>query len=229
MKSITCLSGWGQSFNSIEDSFCQEIRQKYLINSLNYSNYSSFSAFSESLNTDIDPHVLVGWSLGGQLALRLIFKKIFNPKILILIAPPFQMIKDERVQAGMSQKTFNEFYNNLKTAPNPTLKKFSILTAMNDKNKSDIVKNLKIENSNQHNLLHWLNELKNFSGFDVELNEMPPTQYIIGLGDTIVHPSQARYFQERIKNIEVNYFENCGHAPHLSNNRRFNEVLLKIL
>lgn len=229
MKLIACLSGWGQKFDCLEDSFCQEIRQKYRINSLNYSNYSNFSEFSESLNSVANPDVLVGWSLGGQIALRLILKKIFNPKILILIAPPFQMIKDEKIQAGMSQKTFNEFYINLKTAPNATLKKFSILTAMSDKNRSEILKNLKIEDSNQHNLLNWLDELRNFSGFDVELNEMPPTQYIIGLGDTIVHPSQASYFQERIKNIEVSYFDNCGHAPHLSNNRRFNEVLLKIL
>ena len=139
------------------------------------------------------------------------------------------MVKDSRIQAGMSQKTYNEFFNNLSQAPNATLKKFSILSIMNDKNKSQIMKNLEISDENHQKLLIWLQELKDFSCFDFDFTNMPPTLFYIGAGDMVVHNSQSKYFADRINDFELHIFDNCGHAPHLSNKELFNEILTKKL
>ena len=127
MKSILCLSGWGQNYKSLEASFFENILEKFNISSLNYSLSEGFLKFKDSYKFPPNPEVIIGWSLGGQIALRLIQQKIFTPKLLVLIAPPFQMVKDARIQAGMSIKTYNEFFDNLSKAPDATLKKFSIL------------------------------------------------------------------------------------------------------
>ena len=42
--------------------------------------------------------------------------EILQPKFLILLAPPFQMVKDSRIQAGMAKATFDEFYQNFSAA-----------------------------------------------------------------------------------------------------------------
>lgn len=229
MRSILCLSGWGQSFNSLEINFSKEILEKFTVSSINYSKFSGFKNFKDSISLTLDPDVMIGWSLGGQLALRLIREGIAKPKLLVLIAPPFQMVKDSRVNAGMTIKTYNDFYNNLSLAPNETLKKFLILSIMNDKNKSQIIKNLEITEENNQNLLIWLQELKDFSCFDLDFKSVPQTLYFIGLGDMVVHHSQAKYFAERITNFELHEFKNCGHAPHLNNPELFNEILIKKL
>ena len=229
MKSILCLSGWGQNFKSLEAIFCENIKQKFNILSLNYSSFEGFSKFEDSLKSLYNPDLIIGWSLGGQIALRLIQNKILSPKLLILIAPPFQLVKDNRVQAGMSLKTYDDFYNNFYRAPDATLKKFAILSIMNDKNKSQMLKNLEISEENHEKLTIWLEELKNFSCFDLDFSNIPPTLFFIGAGDMVVHYSQSKYFAERINDFELHIFENCGHTPHLSNNELFNEILTKKL
>ncbi len=167
----------------------------------------------------------MGWSLGGQLAIRLIEKKILVPKLLILIAPPFQMIKDSRIQAGMAKAVFDEFYRNFTNAPDQTLKQFAILMAMNDRNAKDIVKTLDINEKNFANLAFWLKELERFSCFDIDFSNMPRTLYFHGAGDMIVHASQSEYFQKKIKNFRLEIFKNCGHAPHLSDVERMKKII----
>ena len=227
MKSILCLSGWGQNYKSLESIFSEGILDKFNIISSNYLLSDGFSEFKNSHICPYNPEVIIGWSLGGQIALRLIQSKIFTPKLLVLIAPPFQMVKDSRIQAGMSLKTYNEFFNNLSQAPDATLKKFSILSIMNDKNKSQIIKNLEINNENHQKLIIWLQELKDFSCFDFDFTNIPTTLFYIGAGDMVVHSSQSKYFADKISDFELHIFDNCGHAPHISNKELFNDILVK--
>jgi pimeloyl-[acyl-carrier protein] methyl ester esterase len=225
-KKILCLSGWGQKFDSLESIFDPIFFAKNQVNSFNFSKFnSSESFFSEIEQQKLNPEILVGWSLGGQLAIRLIEKEILKPKLLILLSPPFQMVKDARIRSGMAKKTFAEFYNNFTSAPSKTLKQFSILTAMNDLNASKIAKTLDVNNDNFEQLTFWLEELERFSCFDVNFENMPRTLFIQGAGDMIVHESQAEYFKERIKNFRLEIFKNCGHAPHLSDVEKLREII----
>ena len=216
MKSVLCLSGWGQNSQSLEPIFDSKQFFDLSISSLNYSSFACFNSLQEKLTNHSNPTILIGWSLGGQIAIRLIAKKILSPKLLILIAPPFQIIKDHNIKAGMSLQVFDEFYNNFTKSSNLGLKKFSILTAMNDVNSSKIAKTLDIKKDNHHQLSYWLEELKRTSLFDIDFSEMPRTLYFHGAGDMIVHIAQHHYFLERIKNFRLEIFKKCGHAPHLS-------------
>jgi pimeloyl-ACP methyl ester carboxylesterase len=231
MEQIICLSGWGQSHDSIENSLSDKLKQKYHIQSIDYLKFNCFENFANSLQNDESfkhlrqkpPIAIIGWSLGGQIALRLSSLKILNPQILFLIAPPFQFVKDHRINVAMSDKIFDEFYKNLQISPTATLKKFAILSIMNDKNRAEIIENFK--SSDEDNLIYWLDELKKFSCFDLDFENIPTCKLFIGKGDMIVHPMQMDCFNERIKNCEINYFANCGHAPHLNDNDRFNNII----
>jgi len=227
LKNILCLTGWGQKFDSLEFIFRDKSFDPFFVSSVEYSKLNNVADFFESIKKLPNPDILVGWSLGGQLAIRLIEKKILFPKLLVLIAPPFQMIKDLRIQAGMSEKTFLEFYNNFCQAPDKTLKQFAILSAMNDRNASEIARNLDISDKNFEQLKFWLEELKRFSCFDVDFSNMPRTLFFQGAGDMIVHASQAEIFKSHIKNFRLEIFKNCGHAPHLNDVEKLRKIILE--
>jgi len=227
-KKILCLSGWGQKFDSLEIIFNESIFDPFFVSSENYSTFDSTEKFfADIASKNLNPEIVIGWSLGGQLAIRLIEKKILSPKLLILLAPPFQMVKDERIQAAMPKDVFDEFYKNFSTAPSKTLKQFAILTAMNDSNASAIAKTLDINDQNFAQLKFWLEELSHFSCFDIDFSNMPRTLFFQGAGDMIVHASQAEYFKQKIQNFRLEIFKNCGHAPHLSNVEKLQEIILE--
>lgn len=230
-KEVICISGWGQKFDSLEFIFRESSFDSIFfgqISSLDYSATTDVQKFLTNVKSqNLNPEILIGWSLGGQLALRLIEQKILNPKLLILIAPPFQMMKSEKIMAAMAQNTFAEFRANLVKAPTQTMKQFSILTAMNDRNASDIARNLDVNDKNFEGLIYWLDELKRFSCFDLDFSKMPRTLFFQGAGDMIIHSSQAEYFKNRMENFRLEIFKNCGHAPQLSDIEKMRKIILE--
>ena len=230
-KEVICISGWGQKFDSLEFIFRESSFDSIFfgqISSLDYSATNDVQKFLTDVKSqNLNPDILIGWSLGGQLVLRLIEQKILNPKLLILIAPPFQMVKSEKIMAAMAQNTFAEFRANLVKAPTQTMKQFSILTAMNDRNASDIARNLDVNDKNFEGLVYWLDELKRFSCFDLDFSKMPRTLFFQGAGDMIVHASQAEYFKRAIQNFRLEIFKNCGHAPQLNDIEKMRKIILE--
>ena len=249
---IVAFSGWGQKYNSLENIFTNscfdKINKKLTINSIDYSKFFSFEDLLKNTHRLIPPdnsvNIMIGWSLGAQIVVRLVEKKVFNPSLIILISPPFQMVKQclevsivnnqlkseiieneiiagqdsqkpSRISAGMSIDKFNNFYQNFCLAPSKTLQEFSILTSMNDVDKSQIIDSLDL--NNHKNWQFWLAELARFSCFDIDFSKMPRILFFQGLGDMVVHYSQAQIFQKLCPNFYLELIKNCGHAPHISN------------
>ena len=112
-STILCLSGWGQKSESLQAIF-NDFGKNYQIINFDYNQFSSIeSLFTELSNLDIQPEIIIGWSLGGQLAIRSILAKIFKPKLLILLATPFQFVACPRVQTiGTSEKLSTNIFKN---------------------------------------------------------------------------------------------------------------------
>ena len=216
-KSIICLSGWAQKHDSLGIIFADhKFTSLYQTQCLDYSQFSSLKQFFKELKKYNNCEIAMGWSMGGQLLIRSIVKKIIKPKYLILLAPPFQMLKDHRISSGMSL----ELYKKVQLALNQNsaffLRDFLTLIAKNDRNSSEIIRDLAVNENNFHNLKFWYEQLCSFSCFDLDLDILPQTLYFHGLGDAVVHVSQKDYFKQRIKNFKEIIFEKSGHAPHIS-------------
>jgi pimeloyl-ACP methyl ester carboxylesterase len=222
---ILCLSGWAQKPDSLEIIF-KNLGADFQIISFDYSRFDSVEDFFVAIKKlSVTPQIIAGWSLGGQLAVRLIAKKILNPKILILLSAPFQFVKTPQITAAMPKSTYDQFKNNFAEAPDGTLKKFSILTMMNDKNSKEMFENLEINETNHHKLLFWLEELERFSAYDINFNNFPETLIIHGAGDVVVHQIQAKIFAEKIPNSKLEIINNCGHAPHFNNLEKLRSLI----
>lgn len=215
-KIILCLSGWAQKSNSLENLFLENFKEFEVIN-FDYSKFNNLKDFFAAIqNLKIKPEIIAGWSLGGQLACRLIAQKILNPKYLILIAAPFQFVKSSKIGAAMPQKSFDEFRHNFVSNPDKTLKKFAVLMNINDKNGKELADNLDINDENHNNLAFWLDELEKFSCFDLDFSNFPKTLIFHGHGDLVVHPNQSQLFLEKIPVAKLELISNCGHTPHIS-------------
>ena len=226
---VLCLSGWAQNPTSLTPVF-SELSQNLEIINFDYSKYNQIDDLFFALkNLGINPDIICGWSLGGQLTIRLIAAKIFNPKFLILIAPPFQFVKSPAISAAMPESAFFEFRNNFAKSPDKTLKRFSILSLMNDKNANELTNNLEVTDENHQNLIFWLDELERFSCHEIDFSDFPPTLLIQGAGDMVVHPNQAQIFKEKIPNLKLEILTNTGHAPHLGNLEKVREIVATFL
>ena len=220
-----CFSGWANGYRSLERSLVKFNNSEPL--SFDYLNFLNFSQFFNSIKgLKYSPDIIVGWSLGGQIACRLISQKIFRPKLLVIISSPFQFVKSFNFDCGMLQTGYESFREAFKISPNETLKRFAGLILKNDSNLRYIKSNLDIYLSNHSNLEFWLDELGSFSCSEVDFNNFPRTVLIYGDRDFIVDAKQSKYFVEQIKNSRLEIFSNCGHCPQLHDAERF-ELILK--
>ncbi len=208
MKNIITFSGWGQNFDALEN----------IAPGAKHIDYRDFQnvdeVFSTIKNNPCD--ILIGWSLGGQLALRAIEAGILSPKLLILLATPFQFVMGKGLKCGVDIDTFSVFENNFIKDQAKVMAQFALLVAKNDNKSKEIIKILNANNKdNLKNWLFWLEELGSFSCQKVDFSKMPKTIAIHGRDDAVVDATQTSLFRPLIKNYHVERIDDCGHAPHL--------------
>lgn len=210
MKKIITLSGWGQKHDSLA-AIAPDAQH------IDYSKYGHIEElFDDIKGSKCD--VLIGWSLGGQIAIRAIEAGVIEAEHLILIATPFQFISDKTIKCGMEQDSFYDFETDFVLDPKRTLKKFSLLVAKNDKKAKEISRWLTPDNDNNlERWDYWLDELGQFSCAGINFSNFPKTTIIHGTGDSVVDHTQSAFFDVLIKNCETKVLNDCGHAPHLHN------------
>ena len=219
MTKITVISGLGQEPETFKNVF----NNKDVV-ALNYLETKNFEDLLTRDLTAYDNEVVIGWSLGGQVAIRLIEKQILKPKLLILIATPFQFVEDDKNEVGMPLELFNQFQYVLNDKPKHALGYLEHLTSLQDKNPEDVFKNM-VAVQDTDNLNSWLQELKDFNCFSVNFKNFPKTVYICGDGDAVVNSKQYKYFSERLSDFEMQMIFSCGHAPHFSHKNEFLNII----
>ena len=224
--SIFSLAGWAQKPNSLEPLFLN-LPSPYKITNFDYSQFSDTQkCFSAIENLAINPNIVIGWSLGGQIAARLIANKILTPKLLILIATPFQFVKSEQIAAAMPRSSFEMFRDNFVKNSAQTLEKFSLLMMLNNVARAkELAKNLDIDEKNYANLVFWLDELSRFSCYDLDFTHFPRTIIFHGQSDLVVHHLQAKIFASKIANSRLEILADCGHCPHISNQDQLQKII----
>ncbi len=218
MTNIITFSGWGQSYDSLEGVAPGA-------NHINYSSLQDIDELFESLK-GAKCDVLIGWSLGGQIALRAIQAGILSPKSLILIAAPFQFIESSAIKCGMDKNVFNDFEEDFINNPEASLQRFLALISRNDCNAKEIITILADTNlDNANKWAYWLDELKEFSCSIIDLSKTPKTLAIHGENDFIVDITHTGLFAPFIANLSIKTIKKCGHAPHLHDAKRIKNLI----
>jgi hypothetical protein len=228
MKKILCLNGWGQEPKTLENAFREVFKDAEFETAdyvALYENEVALRDYDNSKKYDI----VIGWSLGSQVAVRLINSGYLRkPKLLILIAPIFQFVENETNKVGITKNMFDGFLAGFNNNPEATMQALVQMSASGDENANLVLEKMKIRNLNvlsNYALQQELLNLKSFSCFDVNFKKFPKTICFSGANDAVIPSSQTKLFAERIKNFELHIIENCGHAPHFSHMEEIEKVL----
>jgi pimeloyl-[acyl-carrier protein] methyl ester esterase len=190
----------------------------------------SFSAYTILYALDNylkEPYCLLGWSMGGQIALEMLKQKSahkcddpgcgHNPiGSLILISSTPKFVNSDDFPVGMNKAVFNKFKKGLKDSPEKTMSDFYHLMFSDNEDLSLYLSGIQTQTPS-HNTL--LNSMESFEKSD-ERNVLPkisvPTLIITGDSDAIIDPKASMFLSQEIKNSTLKVFKGAGHAPHLT-------------
>jgi len=201
---IVFLSGWGQRSNilNLNDKF----------NGVEYLDYLPFSSIELTFSQLQlqNPDITIGWSLGGQIAINAILNNVITPKLLILLATPFQFLSDNYYKIGVDPKIYNNFCDNLSKDPEKLLKRFHLMMLQGDKRFLEF-KSKYFYHNNFNNLRYWLDYLVDFSAAKYDFSNFCKTELIYGKNDKIVNYKQGQLFHKYIANSNFNVVDNYSH------------------
>lgn len=214
MTRILTLSGWAQSSDALRN-ICPDGAE---VTALDYSSYADYDALAVGLNGQ-EYELVMGWSLGGQLAVRLLGQGAIFTEKLVLLCAPHQFVRGENGDAsyGMERWLFEQFYENYTSDPVRTAKRFAGLIAKGDARMKEIIREM-MPHAAVHEVSRWaswLGQLGEVSLSAEFLSKLPETLMIHGVDDQLVKPAQSVWMAKHISNVTLNIIEGCAHAPHL--------------
>ncbi len=216
---VVTLNGWGRPAESLNLGLPNTQH-------LDYAPYDSAETFLDATRSQPPScDILVGWSLGGQLASRLIAERIFTPSLLILFAPAYQYVSGNGITCGVNPIVFRAFSQAFTLAPKKVLKEFALRIAEEDDHAQEIIKELTQNEVNTENWQRWLSILGNYSCADLDFSHFPRTLIIHGKNDHITNPQQSTLFADAIPHSRLELFSKCGHAPHLHDPARVKQLI----
>lgn len=170
---------------------------------------------------------LVGWSMGGMIAINFVSQHPEYVKKLVLVSTPAKFVASEDYDAGISPIVMQSFINKFRKSPMRMLSNFASLILKNaDFKKEDLnlirrSSSISDKNTTLQNLLFLRDcDLRN------KLHSIKvPTLVIHGKGDMICPYVCADYMHSKIKNSVLHTFENAGHVPFVTKHEKFNNLL----
>lgn len=210
-KNLT-ISGWGQDqdlISNILDLPCD---------SLDYTNKKISDVIDDISLRKQKYDCIIGWSLGGQIALEL--SKYIAVNKLILVSTPYKFISSETYDLGIKEKEFKGFQYLLKKNKQKLLEHFRDLIMENNVDKEQ----LSLSNNNTQDLLCWLEFLGQFNGNN-NFPNIDNIMLIYGKLDKIVKYQQGELYLQKFNNASLEIFPLASHIPFLHDTRRFNQLV----
>lgn len=217
---ILSLSGWAQAADALA-----AVTPEGTV-AFDYGPLPSVESFYASLAAE-KPEVVIGWSLGGQLALRAIMDGIVSPERLILIAAPFQCRATDEFTHATAAEALADSRAAFLADAEAMLKQFHALCAFGDARQREVLlklrKNAAVETG--ANWLFWFDELIRFSFLGADFSRVPETTLIYGEADCIVPIAQGETFHKALPQATLHRLPHCAHAPHLHDAARVSSLL----
>ncbi|MCK5594769.1 alpha/beta hydrolase [bacterium] len=170
---------------------------------------------------------LVGWSMGGMIAINFASQHPEYVKKLVLVSTPAKFVASEDYDAGISHIVMQSFISKFRKSPVRMLGNFASLILKNaDFKKEDL------------NLIRQSSSIsdknKTFLGLlllrDCDLRDKlhsitVPTLIIHGKKDMVCPYACTDYLHSKIKNSALHTFEDAGHIPFVTKHEKFNILL----
>tara|TARA_Y100001936_G_C16093985_1_gene689765 strand:+ start:4132 stop:4908 length:777 start_codon:yes stop_codon:yes gene_type:complete len=234
---LVLLHGWGMN-SSIWQCVCCKLARHFHLHLVDLPGHGFSSTswiqgpdylgnMTKMIGDNLPEHsIICGWSLGGQIAIRLSLD--FPDKIdkLILVSTTPSFIQHRDWVWAMERNILELFKKNFDTDHITTLNRFLTLQVQGDINKIFLLRKLRrfISNENnfdQHGLKLGLKIIFTTDVRDSIKNINHPVILFHGKNDNIVPLEAARWLHENLIDSKLIVLPNCGHIPFLSYTDQF--------
>lgn len=210
--SVLAINGWAQKADSIRSILPESA------DLVGYGDCNNVEeVFKRIAATNPEPDVMVGWSLGGQLALRAVAAGVARPKKLVLLGAPYQMVADKHFKGGTPKMMVLASRAALATNAEFMLREFQAgMLAKGDSKEAAIKATAPAYLAPVEGMewLFWFDELERFSCRHLDFSGFPPTHIIHGDNDAVIPFANAEHLHAQIAGSTLHKLEKCGHAPH---------------
>jgi len=236
---ISLLHGWG--FNgAIWEETAHMLAKNAQINCIDLPGHGSSPMPANDYNIEILADLIaetlpeqgnvIGWSLGGMIAMQIALRHPQKIRRLILVGSVARFVRDDDWRYAISTEILQEFSESLSNDIQQTLQRFVALQIMGSDESRVILRKLReLMNSNEAPHPAALQGgLKILQEVDLR-NQLPeitqPTLMIVGKRDTLSRPKTAKQMLPLLPNAQLEIIDGAGHAPFLSHNKHFTNLI----
>lgn len=168
-----------------------------------------------------DAYTVCGWSLGGQIAIKLALRAPERVRRLVLVATTPCFVKRHDWPWGMAYQTLRLFMDNLERDYAQTLNRFLALQVSGSSDQSKVLAQLRqslLQRAQpEQRVLQMGLRILMTSDLRTELKGiMQPALLIHGEKDMIAPANAAKWMRQQLPRANLKMFPNCGHAPFLA-------------
>ena len=177
---------------------------------------------------------IIGWSLGGQIAMKYYLKYPNTVSHLVCISSTPCFINKSGWKFGVSINFFLKFKKNLLENSQKTLKKFFKLQIQDNEEGKKIIKKLENYFIDEHpptkeGLEKSLKILEDIDMRNDIKNIKIPTLIISGRQDQITNHKASIWMKSKIKKSKIFIFDMTGHIPFIQNQKKCFELIKKFV
>jgi pimeloyl-[acyl-carrier protein] methyl ester esterase len=183
-----------------------------------------------------EPYCLLGWSMGGQIALEMLKQKSahkcddpgcsHNPiGSLILISSTPKFVCSDDFSVGMNKAVFNKFKKGINEHTDSSMDDFYKLVFSNGEEGGKYIDDMKKQMPSHKTLSSCMESFEKSDERSVLPKIEVPTLMITGNSDRIIDPKASMYLSQEIKGSKLKILKGAGHAPHLTREKEVeNEI-----
>ena len=196
-----------------------------------YHLYAMAEQVAEILPANAD---VLGWSLGGQVAMRLALDKPDMVRRLVLVAATPCFVNKPDWQTGTEPRVFDEFATHLNADYQKTMQQNLTLQCMNAKDARKTIKILREKfaerpAANTQAVRQSLQVLLDTDLREEIPNLRKPTLLIHGDRDNLAPVQAAHWMMQNLPAGFLRVMSGSAHAPFLSHQEQFIEALVQFL
>jgi len=177
------------------------------------------------------PSTIVGWSLGGMLAMQIAERFPERVKRLVLVATTPRFRSGAGWDSGCSEEVFQGFSAGVNSHAAKTLNRFFAMMFQGDdleRSQYNSLAREAVDRDNPPSLEALQKGLEYLDQLDL-INAVPfirqPALVLHGESDVIVPEAAGAWLAASLPTAEYHRLEHCGHVPFLTKSDQFNQLL----
>ncbi len=240
---LVFLHGWGMNSDVWED-ISPQLSHHYSVTLIDLPGHGRSATASHDFQLEqvaeelieVIPQaaILVGWSLGGLIALQIAHQYPEQIQALVMVASSPRFVKNSEWPYGVDAAIFDKFARELKEDYQATLKRFIAVQAMGSAHAKSEMRTLRgriLRHGNPHQeALQGGLRLLQQSDLRQSLAELHcPTQLILGSRDTLAPARIAKVLNQQHSHLESSIIQGAAHAPFISHPDEFLSALKEFI